>query len=50
MNPEHPQVGTIAVLLNPQWRIDERFVEVIAHLTDLAALAAYGSAALADND
>jgi hypothetical protein len=38
-----------AVVLAPQWRIDERFIAIVGHL-DLNALAAYGSAALADND
>lgn len=43
------QYAVVAVLLNPQWRVDERFVEIIGHI-GMLEVAAYGSAALAEND
>lgn len=41
--------AVVAVLLNPQWRIDERFVEIVGRI-GMLEVAAYGSAALAEND
>lgn len=39
----------VAVLLNPQWRIDERFVDILRYI-GMEDVAAFGSAALAEND